>query len=1088
METMAVQPMPTARRFDTRILITIAAIAAICGVFWLGSRYPSLQSKAGADPDEALSTPLGFENHFPEPRADEKFKRVLWVAAEWGITNKQGMIFGVLLAAGLLTLVPLLPRPRRGKFAGSVRGMLIGAPLGVCVNCAAPIGQAMLKGGSSVETALAAMFASPSFNVIVLGMVLTLFPWYLAALKVAMSLVMVLLVVPQLSRLADRPGWRKPIETRPVVPGLRVFQWFEGAFANVSKGLLTPAGDAPKGFFHALSWVVLRYAKNLWTVLRLSLPLMIVAGLLGAVLVELLPWTRVAQIAQVEGFFPNAAVLVLVAAFGTLLPVPIAFDVIICAVLWNAGVPMYVVATLLVTLALYSVYPLSLIGTTLSWRIAALTGVAVCALGIVAGGAAAVAERWHDIHTIRRAATLLDSLPVPKPQPVLLPAGRSSEELTGLAPALPAAVRVAADKGLELTGAPFLPAKAGTHGARFSRVEGAAIGFDRLPLPRPYQLMQPGPMQLGGMAAGDVNGDGWMDVAVGTNYGVLLYVNIGGSFALQHIDFPAMRDWIVSVVALVDLDGDGASDLFFCTWMHGCHILFNRDGSFSGAAHVELPRTDETAVTAVAFFDVDRDGRLDIVTGAGTSQPRFFYPAPAVNRLWHNRGGGKFEPEALAGPEGDTLTLLVTDLNGDGWPDLFVGNDFDEPDRVYLNDHGKLRAVKGANSPIPESTTTTMSADAADLDNDGHEEIYIAQIAMGTVSQMAKQLAEAVGSCEIYPDLAERSRCDASARFQNASIQARNMNSVEPCMALSDPLQQRDCVVTAHHWFRVLARLPALGANKAAVMAECAKIPADFTTMHDVCGTIALSPMDNEESDVTYSDEIPSVKHTNLLYAPGAPVYKDITSSWHAGFGGWSWNARFADLDNDTYQDLYVTQGSRLRPGSVSATFYRNQKGATFKDETKSFGLEDHVPSGSSLYVDVDNDGDLDILTHPFQLTPVLWRNEATKGPGLLLALDDRTAANRQAIGARVEIRSPDGRLQVRDIKGSGGYSSFDAPVAFFGLGDWPSVASVNVTWPDGTVSGLQNLALASGRYTLTRRPPEKDAISSHEQRPSPLQ
>jgi hypothetical protein len=51
-----------------------------------------------------------------------------------------------------------------------------------------------------------------------------------------------------------------------------------------------------------------------------------------------------------------------------------------------------------------------------------------------------------------------------------------------------------------------------------------------------------------------------------------------------------------------------------------------------------------------------------------------------VNRLWHNAGGGKFTPEALAGPEGDSLTLLFTDLNGDGWPDLVVGNDFDEPD------------------------------------------------------------------------------------------------------------------------------------------------------------------------------------------------------------------------------------------------------------------------------------------------------------------------------------------------------------------------------------------------------------------------
>jgi uncharacterized membrane protein YraQ (UPF0718 family) len=1069
MPSLAVEPAFKSRRLDSRIIITGALIATICAIFWLGSRYPSLQSKAGADPDEALSTPLGFEGHFAEPRSDEKFKRILWVAAEWGVTNKQGMTFGILLAAALLTIVPLLPRPRGGKFAGSVQGMLLGAPLGVCVNCAAPIGQAMLKGGSRVEVALATMFASPSFNVIVLGMLLTLFPWYLTALKLGASLIMVLVVVPQLSKKADQPGWRKPIQAPARLPGLRAFQWIETAFGKISDSLLTPAGDAPKGIVHSFVWVVLRYAKNLWTVVLISLPLMIAAGLFGAALVELLPWTKVAQIAQVEGWLPNAAVLVLVAAFGTLLPIPIAFDIVVCAVLWNAGVPMYVVATLLVTLGIYSIYPFSLLGTTLSWRIAALAGVAVVVLGIAAGATAAVVNRWHDLNTIHQAAALLETLPAPKPQPMLLPKGRTPAELRGLAPALPPAKRVAAAGDLELRGAPFLPPSAKPSGTTFTRIDGAQAGFDRLPMPRPYQMMQPGPMHLGGMAAGDFNGDGWPDVAVGTNYGVFLYANLGGHFALQQIDFPQMSDWIVSVVSLVDLDEDGAPDLFFCTWMHGCHILFNRGGSFSAAAHVELPRFAETAVTAVAFADVDRDGRLDIVTGASTSQPRFFYPAPAINRLWHNRGGGKFEPEALAGPEGDTLTLLFTDLNGDGWPDLYVGNDFDEPDRVYLNDKGTLRPVKAAGSPIPSATTTTMSADAADLNNDGRPEFYLGQIAMGSVSQMSKALAQPVGSCEIYPDLAERSRCNVAARFQLTSIEARNLNSVDPCVGLSDALQQRDCVVTSHHWFRVLARLPALGADKAKVMEECAKIPKDFVTLHDVCGTMALSEMDNEESDVKYADEMPSVKHTNLLYTPEGNRFRDITSDWHAGFGGWTWNAKFADLDNDTWQDLYVAQGSRLRPGSVSATFYQNQHGTTFKDQTKAFGLEDHVPTGAYLYIDYDGDGDLDIITHPFQLTPVIWRNDSPKGPGFQLALDDRRSPNHQAIGARVEIRAPDGRMQMREIKGSGGYASSDVPAAFFGLGNWPSVSSIKVVWPGGDSSGLDGLSLAPGSYSLVR-------------------
>ncbi len=138
---------------------------------------------------------------------------------EWGITNRQGMTYGLLLAAAMLTLLPLLRRRRGGKLAGAIQGMMIGTPLGVCVNCAAPIAQGMLKGGGRVETALATLISSPTFNVIVLGIVFTLFPWYLAALKILAGLFLVLVVVPWLARLAERPGWTRPHPVEAKLPG-----------------------------------------------------------------------------------------------------------------------------------------------------------------------------------------------------------------------------------------------------------------------------------------------------------------------------------------------------------------------------------------------------------------------------------------------------------------------------------------------------------------------------------------------------------------------------------------------------------------------------------------------------------------------------------------------------------------------------------------------------------------------------------------------------------------------------------------------------------------------------------------------------
>ena len=64
------------------------------------------------------------------------------------------------------------------------------------------------------------------------------------------------------------------------------------------------------------------------------------------------------------------------------------------------------------------------------------------------------------------------------------------------------------------------------------------MGFRRLPLPALYETMAPGPMHLGSLAAGDVNDDGWPDVAVGSPFGVFLYANLGGRFELQQHRLP----------------------------------------------------------------------------------------------------------------------------------------------------------------------------------------------------------------------------------------------------------------------------------------------------------------------------------------------------------------------------------------------------------------------------------------------------------------------------------------------------------------------------------------------------------------------
>ncbi len=207
------------------------------------------------------------------------------------------------------------------------------------------------------------------------------------------------------------------------------------------------------------------------------------------------------------------------------------------------------------------------------------------------------------------------------------------------------------------------------------------------------------------------------------------------------------------------------------------------------------------------------------------------------------------------------------------------------------------------------------------------------------------------------------------------------------------------------------------------------------------------------------------------MFASDGKRWSDTTDQWKAGYGGWSWNAKFADVDNDGWQDLFIVQGTRLRLYNPSNVLLpqprRTAAGGGDPRQRVSRTMCRRLRRCSSI---CNQDGDLDILTFPFQLTPVLWRNERPAGPGFEVRLDDQRTANRYGVGARVEIRSADGRLQVRDVKASGGHQSHDLLVARFGLGDWKGVSSIQVTWPDGESTELRADALGPGRYRVVRR------------------
>ena len=371
---------------DKRLIVSLLLIGLIAAVFWSQSRVPALSEKA----QMGLRTDFGaiaFDIVLPVNADQPVWQRVGRSSINWAYTNWKGMSFGLLFAAAMLTLLGgLQKRSFRRPWQNTLAGMFFGAPLGVCVNCATPIAQGMFAAGASLETALATLFSSPTLNPIVLTMAFTLLPWQLGASLLAC----VVLLLASLPWVASQLSVRRP-----------------SAAIAAPASIASPPPNYPlltDGYAAAVANVLKSFARQLLYIARLAIPLMLLAGGLGALVIELVPFDFLATLK------PNLATMLLVAGFAVFLPVPMAFNVIIVMALLSSGLHPGLAAVLLFGLGVYSVYPATVIARYISMRLSLLLAALVMALAVVSG----VSVGWYfDARTDAEARVLSEGLRTP---------------------------------------------------------------------------------------------------------------------------------------------------------------------------------------------------------------------------------------------------------------------------------------------------------------------------------------------------------------------------------------------------------------------------------------------------------------------------------------------------------------------------------------------------------------------------------------------------------------------------------------------------------------------------------------------------
>jgi len=333
-------------------MLAVILMAAIAGVFWIDSRYPALLKRYHAGTQIKTAGALTFGAPYHVDRSMPLATRVRRTTINWLDANRVGMTFSFLFGpAALIFLATLRRRRTSSRWLNTLWGAVAGVPLGVCTNCVAPIARGLFASGMSTESVLAAMFASPALNVVVLAMSFALFPASVAVLKLATVLFLILVFAPAVASL------------------------HQAKEATMACPIDVPVSET---WTQALLGVARSYAKSFWYVFRIAFPLMLVAAVLGALVVELLPAEALAAQVSMGG-------ILLVALAGAFLPVPMAFDVAIAYVAMTRGVPLPYVVTILCTLGIVSVYSLAIVGRSLSWKVAAAAYGTVAMLGTVAG-------------------------------------------------------------------------------------------------------------------------------------------------------------------------------------------------------------------------------------------------------------------------------------------------------------------------------------------------------------------------------------------------------------------------------------------------------------------------------------------------------------------------------------------------------------------------------------------------------------------------------------------------------------------------------------------------------------------------------
>ncbi|MEX0312775.1 MAG: VCBS repeat-containing protein [Allomuricauda sp.] len=533
----------------------------------------------------------------------------------------------------------------------------------------------------------------------------------------------------------------------------------------------------------------------------------------------------------------------------------------------------------------------------------------------------------------------------------------------------------------------------------------------------------------GGVAVGDVNNDGLVDIFFsGNQVKNKLYLNLGNlkfKDISKEAGIEGNSTWNTGAV-MGDVNGDGLLDIYVCAVVgingfDGHNELYINNGS-DGSGKVTFTESSirygldfDSYSSSAAFLDYDLDGDLDLYLlnhavhtqeSYGKADLRYKRNYETGDKLLRNDNGKFTEVSEEAGIFGGInaygLGVAVSDFNLDGYPDIYVGNDFHEDDYYYLN-NGDGTFKESLKNHFGHISRFSMGNDVADINHDGLPDL----ISLDMLPEEEIPLKSSDGDDNIQIQKLRIEQYGYHYQF------TRNMLFVNQ--------EDGNYMETA-----LMSGVAATDWSWSALFAD-----------YDQDG----------EQDIFISNGIP--KRPNDL------DYINFLSS-----------DQIRSKINNT--KLVDQEALNMMPSGATHNYiFKGKSDLGFKDMSKSWISNDTIISGATALGDFDNDGDIDIVTSNLNSKALLYINQTNKKANYLKIRFNHPNPNKFGIGTKVYAYQ-NGQLQFKELYTSRGFQASSEPVVHFGFGSSEKIDSLKVIWPNRTFQVIKDVET---NQTLTISP-----------------